>query len=195
MALVHRLSRACSTCVASAITAGTCLSMRTCRSIDGGNVTLSRRVVSCTTSGRWMGLRVGVSLRLNVRIWRTRSRARRPAFSISSRLVMAGDWLPASCLASSTLPRMAPRMLLKSCAMPPAMVPTACIFCDSRNCDSSTLRWVSIFLRAVRSRAKTVMMSPSSRCSNETLTSTANGLPPLVRPSISPSCAWVDSWL
>ena len=73
------------------------------------------------------------------------------------------------------------------------MVPTACIFCDSRNWASSSLRCASAFLRPVRSRAKTVVVSPSAWRSNDTLTSTASSLPLAVSAVISPSSAWVVS--
>jgi hypothetical protein len=49
---------------------------------------------------------------------------------------------------------MALMMLLKSWAMPPAMVPMACIFCDSRNCTSSLALCASSLLLSVRSRGK-----------------------------------------
>ena len=191
IALVHRLSSACSIWVASASTAGVFSSIRTTISTVGGSVTLSKRTVSCTTSANCNATRAGDSLRLNARIWRTRSRARRPALSISAKLIRAGESWPASCCARATLPKMAPMMLLKSCAMPPAMVPTACILCDSRSCDSSVLRCASIFLRALRSRAKTVVVSPSGGCSNDMLTSMATSLPSDVSPVISPSWAWL----
>ena len=164
-----------------------------CSSMAGGRVTRSRRSVSCTTSASDTAVRCGGSLRLKVRICRTRSRARRPALSISSRLSSTGEPGAQSALASSTLPRMAPRMLLKSCAMPPAMVPTACILCDSRSCASSSLRCASAFLRPVRSRANTVVVSPSAWRSNDTPTSTASSLALAVQAVISPSMAWVVS--
>src|SRR3989344_4621276 len=78
--------------------------------------------------------------------------------------------------------------------MPPAMVPTACILCDSRSWASSSLRCASAFLRPVRSRANTVVVSPSAWRSNDTLTSTASSLPLAVNAVISPSRAWVVSW-
>src|SRR3989344_1588486 len=65
--------------------------------------------------------------------------------------------------------------------MPPAMVPTACILCDSRSWASSSLRCASAFLRPVRSRANTVVVSPSAWRSNDTLTSTASSLPLAVK--------------
>ena len=193
MALVHRLNRACSTCMASASMGGSCGGTCTCSSTAGGSVTRSSRAVSPMTSRACTGLRWGGSLRLKVRIWRTRSRARRPAFSISCRLSMAAALPPQSALASSTLPRIAPTMLLKSCAMPPAMVPRACILCDSRSWSSSSLRWASAFLRLVRSRANTVVVSPPLWCSKETLTSTGISRPLAVRAVISPSTACVVS--
>jgi len=177
MALVHRFSSACPTCVASASTHGRPGCNCICSPMAGGRVTRNRRSVSCTISASDKTERCGGWLRLKVRIWRTRSRARRPALSISSRLCSTGESGAQSAWASATLPRMAPRMLLKSCAMPPAIVPTACILCDSRNCASSSLRSASAFLRPVRSRAKTVVVWPWAWRSNDRLTSSANGWP------------------
>mgnify|MGYP002139715143 CR=1 FL=1 len=65
-----------------------------------GVSTVDRRSASSTSSARRTGARLGASLRLKVRIWRTRSRARLPAFSISRRLgraakVMRPTWTAA----------------------------------------------------------------------------------------------------
>ena len=194
MALVHRFSTACSTCVGSAKMLGTGSAVSRCSSIAGGSVTRSRRSVSCSTSASATLVRWAGSLRLKARIWRTKSRARRPAFSISTKLSYAGESGPQSALASSALPKMALKILLKSCAKPPAIVPTACILCDSRSCASSSLRCASAFLRPVRSRAKTVVVSPSAWRSNDTLISTASSLPLALCAVISPSMACVVSW-
>ena len=145
----------------------------------GGRPTLISPTFSNTSSLSFMGWRWGASLRLKVKICRTRSRARRPALSISFRLIWAKDSEPASCLAKLTLPKIAPKMLLKSWAIPPAMVPIACIFCDSRS-------WCSMALRAVRSRANTVVMLPSECRSYDTFTSRSSGIPCAVKPKTSP---------
>jgi hypothetical protein len=62
-----------------------------------------------------------------------------------------------SALANATLPRMAGRMLLKSCAMPPARVPIDSIFCASRSWRSRAWRSFSRRLRSVMSRCTATM--------------------------------------
>jgi hypothetical protein len=86
---------------------------------------------------RHTGVRASGCWRLKARIWRTSSRPRRAAVLISCRLSRAGCPGSRSWRARSALPRMAARMLLKSCATPPASVPSASIFCDCASCCSS----------------------------------------------------------
>ena len=63
-------------------------------------------------------------------------------------------------MASSALPRMVARILLKSCAIPPASVPIASIFWDSRNCPSSAICAARAALRSVMLR--TISETPIS---------------------------------
>ena len=71
--------------------------------------------------------------------WRTRLAARL-AFCLIC-MMSAKDWSPARWRSSkrSQKPIIAVSRLLKSCAMPPASWPTACIFCDWANWRSSLL--------------------------------------------------------
>ena len=99
----------------------------------------SRRQASLTTGVMRMLRRWPMDWRLKARIWETRSLARVPArliactCSSTSAKVIGGPMggLPPGSLGGrrnssrSALPRMAPRMLLKSWAMPPARVAMA----------------------------------------------------------------------
>ena len=75
--------------------------------------------------------------RLKARIWSTMSVARFPAFFTSCTFCHPRLSRRSRVSAISALPRMAPRMLLKSCAMPPASVPIASMCWECRNRDSS----------------------------------------------------------
>ena len=66
-------------------------------------------------------------------------------------LVRAPDRRAASCISSrSAAPMMLIRMLLKSCATPPASRPIASSFCDCRSCSSSARRSVMSRTNPVR---------------------------------------------
>ena len=186
MALVHRLSKACSTRGVGQDRGMPC-GKAIWSSTVGGSVTRSRRSVSCMTSASATAVRRGGSLRLKVRIWRTRSRARRPAFSISIRLSRSRGLAAAVGLGEFHVAEDRAQDVVEVVRDAPAMVPMACILCDSRNWASSSVRWASAFLRPVRSRATTVVVSPSVWRSNDTLTSTASSRPAAVRAVISPS--------
>ena len=62
---------------------------------------------------------------------------------------------------------MAVRILLKSCATPPASEPMASIFCEWRSCSSS-------FLRSVMSLAMQMALQEPWRNTPEMLSSTGN---------------------
>src|ERR1051326_1123817 len=95
-----------------------------------------------TTSLRSMRRGSSTCLREKARSCRVSAAARRAALRISSR---SSIWrvLPLnSAVRRSVYPTIAVRMLLKSCATPPASCPTASIFCDCSSCSSSRLRSV-----------------------------------------------------
>ncbi len=68
-------------------------------------------------------------LRLNSSTRRTKALARPPACRTRSMWRRSGVPGAACCWAMSPKPRIAPRMLLKSCAIPPASVPSASMRC------------------------------------------------------------------
>jgi len=114
--------------------------------------------------------------RLKARICFVKSLARRQAIRISCRFCRAGFHSGTSSIASSELPRMIPRILLKSCAIPPARVPTDSILWACRSCVSSfSLSFSACFRAVIFSKAtprrssgigKTrVLKAPSSRSS------------------------------
>ena len=103
-----------------------------------------------------------VCLRENARSWRTKFAARF-AFCLIC-IISANDWSPAGWRINnkSLKPIIAVSKLLKSCAMPPANCPTACIFCEWAN-------RISKFFCSVRSIICTMKPSdstPSRRLKN-----------------------------
>ncbi|OQB91174.1 MAG: hypothetical protein BWX86_02077 [Verrucomicrobia bacterium ADurb.Bin122] len=89
-------------------------------------------------------------LRAKVRIWATRSLARSPALRTSPSSSCNGWSAGRVIVASSLNPRMPVRMLLKSCAMPPASAPMLSIFW-------AWTSWASSWYRFSRSRFHSVM--------------------------------------
>jgi len=63
--------------------------------------------------------------------------ARLQAFSMSATEVITSALAATSARTMARFPRNMARMLLKSCAMPPANVPSASSFCAWRSCASS----------------------------------------------------------
>ena len=124
-----------------------------------GSVARSKSRLSCTRGPSGCELKASGAWRAKERIFCTRLRARRPALWICARLCAAAWSVGSSWRANATLPNIAPMMLLKSCAMVLARVPTASIFCDSRNCASSSVRAASASLRALMSLCMPVMRS------------------------------------
>ena len=162
-ALVPRLSSTCPSRVASARMAGpfgaTSLTSWTLEPM----AVRSRLQVSVTMASGQTGVRASGCWRLKARIWRTSSRPRRAALLISCRLCRAGWPVGRSWRARSALPRMAARMLLKSCATPPASVPSASIFCDCASCCSRARCCCCIWRSAVMStKVKTTWRRPPS---------------------------------
>jgi hypothetical protein len=98
------------------------------RSIRSSDPTTSARSSTSVRTGCW---------RLNIRSWRVRAAARIAAAWISLMSWNAGCSPPTASSASSASVTMTARMLLKSCATPPAKRPMASIFCDCRSCSSS----------------------------------------------------------
>ena len=92
-------------------------------------------------------------------IWRTLSRSRSSLTSSSS---------------TALCPRITSRMLLKSCAMPPARLPIDSNFCDCRSCASSLVR--SVISRAM---VEAPMSVPLEFLIGETVSATSICLPSL----------------
>ncbi|MCY1534850.1 hypothetical protein D9M68_702340 [compost metagenome] len=136
-ALVPRLSSTCPIWVGSAWMSGVPVAKLCTSCTCEGVAARSRLQDSARMSPTQTGLRCIGCCRLKASTWRTSSRPRRAAALISCRLSRAGAPGGRSWRASSALPRMAARMLLKSCATPPASVPSASIFCDWASCCSS----------------------------------------------------------
>lgn len=151
-ALVPRFMITWLICDASALTSSGSFGARWVMRRLGGSVARSSWTVSSTTGCSAWQVNTAGWRRLNDRMRCTMSRARSPALVISSMQACTAAGSPWRSRASAALPRMAATMLLKSCAMPPAMVPSASIFCDSRSCVSSALRSLSAAARADMSR-------------------------------------------
>ncbi len=134
MALVHRFTSTWPIWVASASMAKVSGVHDCTSSTWGGKAPRNRVHESASTVHTLTRVRSTGCWRLNARIWRTSSRPRRAAVLISCRLSREAASGGRSCRARSALPRMAARMLLKSCATPPASVPSASIFWDCASC-------------------------------------------------------------
>ena len=140
-------------CVASASTCGVPSSILTSNSIVVGMLARSRRSDSSTTGPRSIDCRRCSCCRLNVRICRTSSVARSVACATASRCACTGASSGRCSRARSMWPPIAVRMLLKSCAIPPASVPMASSFCERRTCSS-------------RSRRAVMSLTAKSQCSS-----------------------------
>ena len=186
-ALVQRLTSTCWIWVASdRISSGSSLSTSS-SAAPAGKVARNSAAASRISGASGRIERCCGWRRLKARICCTRLRARVAAFWICSRLSAAGCVGSSSSRASATLPRIAARMLLKSWAMPPARVPTASSFCDSRSCASSVRRFVSDCRRELMSRRKAVNSLPESIFRTVIVSSTGNVWPSRCCASISTS--------
>ena len=110
-------------------------SMRRRMSLPASRVSSMRR--SASTSVRFSTSGRSVWRRENASSWRTSEAARLAfclMFMMSAKEGSDGRWLASS---RSDAMMMAVSTLLKSCAMPPASWPTACIFCPCAICASS----------------------------------------------------------
>ena len=108
--------------------------------------------------------------RLKASSCRVRPAPRSTDCLISSASSRAGIVRP-SCISSrSAAPMMLIRMLLKSCATPPASRPIASSFCDCRSCSSSARR-------SVMSRTNPVRTARLSAPMRATVSSTGNSVP------------------
>ncbi len=148
--------------VASPSTRGVCACTWTLSSIDGGNVARSSFAASATVGPISSGRRSDGWRRLKTRIRSTSSLPRRAAFISSARSSSSDSRERVSLPISSAYPVMANRMLLKSCAIPPARVPTASSFCACRSSSSRWRRSSSAFLRALMSTIEARTNIPSS---------------------------------
>ena len=158
-ALVHRFISTCCTCVASASTGSGDEARRVLSRTPAGSSERISRSASSTSGFSGWRCSSCVWRRLKARICCTSWRARMAARWISARLSWAAWSGPTSSRARARLPRMAASRLLKSCATPPARVPMASIFCDSRSCVSSARCCASACLSSVMSVCVPTMRS------------------------------------
>ena len=178
-ALVQRLSNTCEICdsLASIVSLSVIAPALIC--IEGGRVARIMRTDSSISGLTACTLKSGVSRRVKSRICLTSSLARVLALAISLRLVIVPGLLPRSSRANCRLPVMAPRILLKSCAMPPESVPSASIFCASRICASSSALTLSAATCSLISRRITENIRRPATIACEIEASTGNSLPSL----------------
>src|SRR6266850_1157810 len=135
-AFVTRFITTWCTCVESPSIAARPACRRGAMVTFAGSLAASWSSASRTTASTYTGMRSPTPLRLTARMRSTSARPRSPAAMMLSRSRRSRVSFFASRIAISPYPRIAPRMLLKSCAMPPASVPMASIFCDCLSCIS-----------------------------------------------------------
>ncbi len=105
--------------------------------------------------------------------------------------LLAGDEGESSSRASSEWPRTAMRMLLKSCAIPPARIPRLSSFCVCCICRSSFILSSSIFLTSVISWFTTMAPSTFPSLSRTGAVELSIVLFSLSNPSISSSSLFI----
>src|SRR2546428_272873 len=141
-ALAHRCRRICSAWAASTAAVHRPGSHSTATATPGGSVGRSCSITRAAVSFRFTGALRVAALRLKVRSCAVSSAARIADFSISSIFLRFGSSAAMRILTRRAYPRIPVRRLLKSCAMPPASVPTLSIFCAWRSWSSSVRRSV-----------------------------------------------------